>query len=78
MMVACLWSFDERAGLYSFAAVTEEPPTEIAAAGHDRCIIPIKRENVGAWLDAGPGNLAAMRAILDDRDRQYYEHRLAA
>ena len=78
MLVACLWSFDERAGRYSFAAITDEPPPEIAAAGHDRCIIPIKPENVDAWLNPDPGNLAALQAILDDRDRPYYEHRLAA
>jgi len=78
MLVACLWSFDERDGLYSFAAITDEPPPEIAAAGHDRCIIPIRPENVAAWLEPDPGNLAAMQAILDDRDRPYYEHRLAA
>jgi putative SOS response-associated peptidase YedK len=74
MLVACLWSLDERDGLYSFAAITDEPPPEIAAAGHDRCIIPIKREHVDAWLNPDPANLAALHAILDDRDRPYYEH----
>jgi putative SOS response-associated peptidase YedK len=78
MLVACLWSFDEGDGLYSFAAITDEPPPEIAAAGHDRCIIPIKRENIDAWLNPDPAGLAALYAILDDRDRPYYEHRLAA
>jgi len=74
MLVACLWSFDARDGLYSFAAITDDPPPEIAAAGHDRCIIPIKREHLDAWLDPDPANLAALQAILDDRDRPYYEH----
>jgi putative SOS response-associated peptidase YedK len=78
MLVACLWAFDERDGLYSCAAITDEPPPEVAAAGHDRCIIPIKPENIGAWLGPDPSRLAAMHAILDDRDRPYYEHRLAA
>lgn len=78
MLVACLWSFDKSAWLYSFAAITDEPAPEIAAAGHDRCIIPIKRELLNAWLDPNPKDLAAMHAILDDRDRPYYEHRLAA
>lgn len=78
MLVACLWSFDERDGLYSFAAITDDPPPEIAAAGHDRCIIPVKREHLDAWLNPDPGNLDALQAILDDRDRPYYEHRLAA
>ena len=74
MLVACLWSLDERDGLYSFAAITDEPPPEIAAAGHDRCIIPIRREYLDAWLNPDPANLAALHAILDDRDRPYYEH----
>lgn len=78
MLVACLWSYDERADLYSFAAITDEPPPEVAAAGHDRCIIPIKLENLDAWLNPDPNNLGALYAILDDRDRPYYEHRLAA
>lgn len=78
MLVACLWSFDERDDLFSFSAITDEPPLEIAAAGHDRCIIPIKRENLDAWLQPDPSNLAATHAIPDDRDRPYYEHRLAA
>ncbi|NKJ47632.1 hypothetical protein CIC12_12940 [Burkholderia sp. SG-MS1] len=81
MHVACLWSRWSAPGepdLLSFAAITDEPPPEIAAAGHDRCIVPIKRENIEAWLNPKVSNLQAMYAILDDRDRPYYEHRLAA
>jgi len=62
----------------SFAAITDEPPPEVAAAGHDRCIIPIKPEHIDAWLNPDPHNLAAQYAILDDRERPYYEHRMAA
>ena len=50
----------------------------VVAAGHDRCIIPIKEENIDAWLNPDPKNLDAMEAILDDRARRYYEHRMAA
>lgn len=81
MLVACLWSHWTGSGepdLLSFAAITDEPPPEVAAAGHDRCIIPIKPEHVDAWLNPDPGNLAALYAILEDRPRPYYEHRLAA
>jgi hypothetical protein len=46
--------------------------------GHDRCIIPIKFENVMDWLTPEKSTLAAMYAIFDDRERPYYEHRLAA
>jgi putative SOS response-associated peptidase YedK len=81
MLVACLcsrWSAPGEPDLLSFAAITDEPPEEVAAAGHDRCIVPIKPENIGAWLSPNASNLEAMYAILDDRDRPYYEHRLAA
>jgi putative SOS response-associated peptidase YedK len=82
MLVACLWNMsphgDHGTDLFSFAAITDEPPPEVAAAGHDRCIIPIKPEHFDAWLNPDPSNLGALYAILDDRARPYYEHRLAA
>jgi len=81
MFVAVVWSRWTSPGqpdLLSFAAVTDEPPPEVAAAGHDRCIIPLKLENVETWLRPDANNLAAQYAILDDRYRPYYEHRLAA
>jgi putative SOS response-associated peptidase YedK len=81
MLVACLWSRWTAPGesdLLSFAAITDEPPVEIAAAGHDRCIIPIKEDHVAAWLNPNPNDLASLYAILDDKERPYYEHRLAA
>ena len=80
MIVACLWSRwvgDDGEELLSFAAITDEPPPEVAAAGHDRCIIPIKPENVDVWLNP-QGDLEKAYSILDDRERPYYEHRLAA
>ena len=82
MYIACLYSHwtdptGKSPDLWSFAAITDEPPAEVAAAGHDRVIIQIKPENVDAWLNPDPSNLAAMQAILDDRPQAYYEHRLA-
>ncbi len=81
MLVACLWSHWKAPGeadLLSFAAITDELPAEVASAGHDRCIVPIKPENIDAWPNPDPANLTALHAILDDRYRPYYEHRLAA
>ena len=81
MLVACLWSRWTAPGqpdLLSFAAITDEPPAEVAAAGHDRCIVPIRPEHVDAWLDPDPLNLAAQHAILDDRARPVYDYRMAA
>jgi len=81
MVVACLWSHwkgrDGEPDLLSFAAITDDPPPEVAAAGHDRCIIPIRPENIDAWLQPDPTDLAAAYAILDDRERPYYESRVA-
>ena len=80
MLGACLWSRWKGPGeeLLSFALITDEPPPEVAAAGHDRCIIPIRPENLDAWLDPDPARLKMLHEILDDRERPYYEHRLAA
>lgn len=81
MAVACLWSRWRAPGgdeLLSFAAITDEPPPEIAAAGHDRCIIPLKESRIDEWLRPDPRRLWAQYEILDDRERPYYAHRLAA
>jgi putative SOS response-associated peptidase YedK len=54
MLAACLWSHWSNSGdpdLLSFAAITDEPPKAVAAARHDRCIIPLKPENMNAWLE---------------------------
>ena len=80
MLVACLWSRwtgPDGEELLSFAAITDEPPAEVAAAGHDRCVVPIKASHVDAWLRPGT-EASALYAILDDRERPYYEHRMAA
>ena len=80
MLVACLWSRwtgDDGEELLSFAAITDEPPPEVVAAGHDRCIIPIRRGDIDTWLDPDPSNLAALYAVLDRRERPYFEHRMA-
>jgi putative SOS response-associated peptidase YedK len=49
MIVACLWSHcqERDESRLSFAAVTDDPPAEIAAAGHDRCII---RSRPRTWM----------------------------
>lgn len=80
MLVACLWSkwTGDGEDLLSFAAITDEPPEEVAAAGHDRCIVPIQPQNIDAWLNPNPKDFGSLYAILDDRERPYYEHRLAA
>jgi putative SOS response-associated peptidase YedK len=81
MLVACLyarWGDPGKDELLSFAAITDEPPREVADAGHDRCIINIKEQNVDAWLSPEGRELAKLRAILDDVECPYYEHQVQA
>jgi putative SOS response-associated peptidase YedK len=83
MLIACLWSewkdpTGKEPDLLSFAAITDDPEPEVAAAGHDRTIINIKPEHIDAWLNPDPKNLAALHAIFDDKRHPFYEHRLAA
>lgn len=80
MLLACLWNRSELPGedyLLSFTAITVDPPPEVAAAGHDRCIVPIRPEHLDAWLNPNPADIDAQFAILDDRERPYYEHEVA-
>lgn len=78
MYIACLYSHwtdpkGKEPDLWSFAAITDEPEPEVAAAGHDRTIINIKPEHVDAWLNPDPNNLDALFAIFDDKRHPYYE-----
>jgi putative SOS response-associated peptidase YedK len=72
------WTAPGEPDLLSFAAITDEPPPELAAAGYDRCVIPITPEHIDAWLKPDGSDLARHYAILDDQQRPYYGHRLAA
>ncbi|HEV7608510.1 MAG TPA: SOS response-associated peptidase family protein [Steroidobacteraceae bacterium] len=82
MLVACLcatWQ-DPSGGrpLLSFAAITDEPPPEVAAAGHDRMIINLKPEHLDAWLQPAGRSLDELERILSDRQIPYYEHEVMA
>jgi len=82
LYIACLWShWTDPAGvlpdLYSFAAITDDPEPEVAAAGHDRTIVNLRPELIEAWLRPG-GDAATAQTILDDRQHPGYEWRQAA
>ena len=82
MLVACLvadWR-DPRGGapLLSFAAITDEPPPEVAAAGHDRMIINLKPQNLDAWLKPAGKSPEELDALLADREAPFYEHEVMA
>lgn len=80
LYLACLWRYiedtPEQPGFYTFAIITRDPPQEVQAAGHDRCVIAIRKENVQAWLNPDPHHLQAMYDILDNPVDAYYTHEL--
>src|SRR5688572_30012991 len=64
--------------LLSFAVITDQPPAEIAAAGHDRCPINLTAAAVDRWLAPQGQTAASLQAVLDERERPYYEHQVLA
>lgn len=83
LLIACLYTYVEAAGdepgFYSFAAITHDPPPEVAAAGHDRCIVTIREEDIDAWLSPTLLTPIELQAILDRgiEERPYFEHQIA-
>lgn len=82
MLIACVYSVwkDPADGteLLSFAAITDEPPAEVAAAGHDRMIINIQPQNVDRWLSPRDCSESELQAILSDRQTPYYANKVLA
>ena len=77
MLIACLyshWTDPKEPDLRGFAAITDEPPADVAAAGHDRCIINLNLQNVDAWLTPENRSRDELQAILSDRAVSLYQH----
>jgi putative SOS response-associated peptidase YedK len=81
MWIACLYGewqdANDGTSLLSFAAITDEPPEEVRAAGHDRMICNIQPTNADRWLNPTACTLNQLQAILTDRQTPYYEHSVA-
>jgi putative SOS response-associated peptidase YedK len=81
LLVACLWSHwtdPKEPDVRGFAAITDEPPADVAAAGHDRCIVNLKPEHVEAWLAPQGRSTEELQAILSDRAIPTIQHAKAA
>ena len=81
MLIACLWSRwtdPHEPDLSGFAAITDEPPSDIAAAGHDRCVINLQPQHVDAWLTPEGRSTQELQNILSDHAVSTYQHALQA
>jgi putative SOS response-associated peptidase YedK len=77
MLIACLWSHwihPNEPDLKGFAAITDEPPPDVSAAGHDRCIINLRQDHIEAWLTPEHRTTAELQAILSDRAVSTFAH----
>jgi putative SOS response-associated peptidase YedK len=77
LLIACLWSHwkdPKEPEVRGFAAITDEPPPDVAAAGHDRCIINLKPEHVDVWLTPEGRSTEELQAILSDRAIPVIQH----
>lgn len=81
MHIACLfsqWGDLSQDGFYSFSAITDEPPDEVRAAGHDRCIVNLEEDAIAEWLSPEGKSFLELQAILDRKERPFYEHEVLA
>jgi len=79
MYIACLWSHwtdPKEPDVRGFAAITDEPPADVAAAGHDRCIISLKLEHVEPWLTPETRSRKELQDILSDRAIPAFQHEI--
>ena len=79
MYIACLWSHwtdPQERDLRGFAAITDEPPADVAAAGHDRCIINLKPEHIDAWLTPQGRSTIELQSMLSDRAVPVFQHEI--
>lgn len=82
LIIPCLYdvTHDKKGGevLHSFALITDEPPKEIADAGHNRCPIFLQESAIDEWLFPKGKSKEELYAILQKREHPYYEHEVAA
>ena len=81
LTVACLWDrWQDKATpeLLSFAAITDEPPADVAVTGHDRCVVVLAERNLSVWLSPRGHNSAELHHVLSDRDQIFYVNRRAS
>ncbi|MCB9026617.1 MAG: SOS response-associated peptidase family protein [Bdellovibrionaceae bacterium] len=62
----------------SFALITDDPPPEVAAQGHDRCPVFLKESNIDSWLQPEHLNKENAYLLLKNLEPVYFKHSLAS
>jgi putative SOS response-associated peptidase YedK len=62
---------------FGFAIVTDEPPPEILAAGHDRCPVLLTENRIEQWLHFSDKSPSQLDALLGQQERILMTHKLA-
>jgi putative SOS response-associated peptidase YedK len=81
MWAASLYTNTNREGALSyrsFAMVTDDPPPEVASAGHDRCPIFLEKSRLDAWLHPQEKSAEFLLALLDHKEKTLYLNDLVA
>lgn len=77
MWAPCLWDFweaeDKKIKYFSFAIITTEPPAEVLEAGHDRCPIFLKEDQIDTWLNPNGLTKEAIYQSLNLKEEVIYE-----
>jgi putative SOS response-associated peptidase YedK len=78
MWAPCLWSYwynsKEDVGFYSFAIITDDPPSEILEKGHDCCPIFLKEHLIDIWPNPRGKESSEMYSILKNKQDVFYLH----
>ena len=61
---------------WGFAIVTDDPPLEISAAGHDRCPVMLQPEALGKWLHPESSDPKDLIELLGHKQRVTFSHKL--
>lgn len=73
-----IYQHPELGTIRTFCMVTDEPPPEVRAAGHDRCPIFLVENKIEDWLKPLGRPLQELDALLDHKEKTFYVHQLAA
>ncbi len=73
MLVPCIWDrWEGQDSFHSFAIITDDPPPEVLARGHDRCPIFLRQEVLDAWLNPKGKTQEELLTILQSKEAVKY------